>query len=198
MSNSYSDHNSRDRREDSREGGRGNFRGGRNPGNRESGGFRIRLSENEMKAARSIQEAFHLRSTVAVLGFALRTLGQMLHEGKLDELVAEHQSQSNRPESFRESRSNGARKDQFERGRGSTSSGVKPNPFARPEKPQPQKEELATELLEENTSKKPEEQTTDSCEIINSSSSLEEASSPTVNGNISSTNDNDQEVKIEG
>ena len=58
--------------------GRGGARGGRGGGNREGGGFRIRLSENEMRSARALQEAFNLRSTVAVLGFALRTLGQML------------------------------------------------------------------------------------------------------------------------
>ena len=62
------------------EGGRGGGRGGRGPGNREGGGFRIRLSENEMRSARALQEAFNLRSTVAVLGFALRTLGQMLED----------------------------------------------------------------------------------------------------------------------
>ena len=48
------------------EGGRGGGRGGRGPGNREGGGFRIRLSENEMRSARALQEAFNLRSTVAV------------------------------------------------------------------------------------------------------------------------------------
>ena len=39
-------------------------------GNKENSGFRIRLSENEMKAARVIQDKFQLKSTVAVLGFA--------------------------------------------------------------------------------------------------------------------------------
>ena len=43
-----------------------------------------------MRAARSLQEAFDLRSTVAVLGFAVRTLGQMLEEGKLEELIAQN------------------------------------------------------------------------------------------------------------
>ena len=61
--------------EGSREGFRG--RGGRG-GSREGGGFRIRLSDNEMRSARALQEAFNLRSTVAVLGFAVRSLGQML------------------------------------------------------------------------------------------------------------------------
>jgi len=66
--------------------GRNNFRGGRGPNNRE-GGFRIRFSDNEMRAARSLQEAFNLRSTVAVLGFAVRTLAQMLEDGNLENLV---------------------------------------------------------------------------------------------------------------
>ena len=48
------------------EGGRGGQRGGR-PGGREGGGFRIRLGDNEMRSARALQEAFQLRSTVAVL-----------------------------------------------------------------------------------------------------------------------------------
>ena len=37
------------------------YRGGRGPrdgGGREPGGFRIRLSDNEMRAARAVQEAF--------------------------------------------------------------------------------------------------------------------------------------------
>ena len=39
--------------------GRGGARGGRSGGNREGGGFRIRLSENEMRSARALQEAFN-------------------------------------------------------------------------------------------------------------------------------------------
>ena len=67
--------------------------GGRG-GNREPGGFRIRLSDNEMRAARAVQEAFRLRSTVAALGMALRTTAQLLEEGKLDALVEQHRSQA--------------------------------------------------------------------------------------------------------
>jgi len=47
---------------------RSNFRD-KSGGRRDGGGFRIRLSDNEMKAVKSIQETFQLRSTVAVLGF---------------------------------------------------------------------------------------------------------------------------------
>ena len=68
--------------------------GGRPPGNREPGGFRIRLSDNEMRAARAIQEGFALRSTVAALGFAIRTVAQLLEDGKLDELVAQQRAQA--------------------------------------------------------------------------------------------------------
>ena len=49
---------------------RSNFRD-RSGGRRDGGGFRIRLSDNEMKAVKSIQETFQLRSTVAVLGLSL-------------------------------------------------------------------------------------------------------------------------------
>ena len=76
--------------------GRGGARGGRSGGNREGGGFRIRLSENEMRSARALQEAFNLRSTVAVLGFALRTLGQMLEDGQLCLLYTSPSPRDNR------------------------------------------------------------------------------------------------------
>ena len=96
MTDSYSDsRQQRGQGDGGRDGGRGG-RGGRGQGNREGGGFRIRLSDNEMRSVRALQEAFNLRSTVAVLGFAVRTLGQMLEDGKLDELVAQQRAQGNR------------------------------------------------------------------------------------------------------
>ena len=96
MTDSYSDSRHQGGQGDNRgDGGRGG-RGGRGQGNREGGGFRIRLSDNEMRSARALQEAFNLRSTVAVLGFAVRTLGQMLEDGKLEELVAQQRAQGNR------------------------------------------------------------------------------------------------------
>ena len=83
-----------DSRQQGRQGeGGGGSRGGRNSGSREGGGFRIRLSDNEMRAVRALQEAFNLRSTVAVLGFAVRTLAQMLEDGQLTELVAQQRAQ---------------------------------------------------------------------------------------------------------
>ena len=109
-----------------RQNGPNNFRGGRGPNNRE-GGFRIRLSDNEMRAARSLQEAFNLRSTVAVLGFAVRTLAQMLEDGSLENLVNEYRSQAPVNNQRRgRGNHNGEIKD---------SVNTKPNPFARPVKP---------------------------------------------------------------
>jgi hypothetical protein len=110
--------------------------GGRPGGNREPGGFRIRLSDNEMRAARAVQEAFRLRSTVAVLGFCLRTVAQLLEEGKLDELVNEARSQAPR-DSGRGGRRGGTE------GRGSDPRGGRAerapriDPFARPSRPKP-------------------------------------------------------------
>ena len=129
MTDSYSDSRQQGGQGDGgREGGRGG-RGGRGQGNREGGGFRIRLSDNEMRSVRALQEAFNLRSTVAVLGFAVRTLGQMLEDGKLDELVAQQRAQGNR---------GGGRRDDDRGGRrGESSRGPRPDPFARPAKPQP-------------------------------------------------------------
>lgn len=135
MTDSYSDSRHQGGQGDNgRDGGRGG-RGGRGQGNREGGGFRIRLSDNEMRSARALQEALNLRSTVAVLGFAVRTLGQMLEEGKLEELVAAQRAQGNqgnRGGSRRDDDRGGRRDNRGEGGRGS-----RPDPFARPAKPQP-------------------------------------------------------------
>ena len=118
-----------DSRQQGRQGeGGGGSRGGRNSGNREGGGFRIRLSDNEMRAVRALQEAFNLRSTVAVLGFAVRTLAQMLEDGQLTELVAQQRAQG------------GGRRSEDGRGqgnRGERNRTPRPDPFARPAKPQP-------------------------------------------------------------
>ena len=56
-------------------------------GNKENSGFRIRLSENEMKAAKVIQEKFQLKSTVAVLGFAVRTLSELVKDEELKDTL---------------------------------------------------------------------------------------------------------------
>ena len=132
MSDSYSDPQQQGRQTEGGRGeGRGGQRGGRG-GNREGGGFRIRLSDNEMRSARALQEAFNLRSTVAVLGFALRTLGQMLEDGQLEELIAQQRSQAPRGGGRRDGGGRGRRFDDERQ----ASRGQRPDPFARPAKPQ--------------------------------------------------------------
>jgi hypothetical protein len=117
---------------------RGSERGSRPSGPREGGGFRIRLSDNEMQAARALQEAFGLRSTVAVLGFSLRTLAQQLENGELEELVARQRAQGGRPPGprggGRRERGDGAPRGE---GGGSGSRGPRIDPFARPSRPAP-------------------------------------------------------------
>ncbi len=110
---------------------RGSFQGGarREGGNREPGGFRIRLSDNEMRAARAVQEAFRLRSTVAALGFSIRTIAQLLEEGKLDALVAEQRAQAGNRSDRRDGEREGRRSDR--------PAASRVNPFARPSKPAP-------------------------------------------------------------
>jgi hypothetical protein len=111
--------------------------GGRESGNREPGGFRIRLSDNEMRAARAIQDSFGLRSTVAALGFAIRTLGQMLEEGQLDALVSQHRANqgAGRGDGARSGRRSDNRKDGRPEGRSERPPRV--DPFARPARPAP-------------------------------------------------------------
>ena len=146
MSDSYGDPQQQGAQGDGSrgQGGRGGAQGGRGGGNREGGGFRIRLSENEMRSARALQEAFNLRSTVAVLGFALRTLGQMLEDGQLDELIEQQRNQAPRGRRDGGGRDGGGR-DGGGRGRRSDDDrqagrGSRPDPFARPSKPQPEPE----------------------------------------------------------
>ncbi len=137
MTDSYSDPQRQERHDGHREGGKSGARGGRGSGNREAGGFRIRLSDNEMRSARALQEAFQLRSTVAVLGFALRALGQMLEDGQLDALIAKERSKAPRADRRREEGAPRNRSDRFNTDRQATNRGAKPDPFARPAKPQP-------------------------------------------------------------
>ena len=135
MSDSYSDPQQQAGQGD---GGRDGQRSrGNRGGGREGGGFRIRLSDNEMRSARALQEAFNLRSTVAVLGFAVRSLGQMLEDGQLDALIEQQKNQpargGRRDGGGRGGGGRGRRFDDERGGRGS-----RPNPFARPAKPQPE------------------------------------------------------------
>ncbi|UPM50378.1 MULTISPECIES: hypothetical protein [unclassified Synechococcus] len=101
-----------------------------NRGPREGGGFRIRLSDNEMRAARAVQEAFGVRSTVAALGLSLRTVAQLIEEGRIDDIVAQQKaSAGSRGRGERSDRRGGSRGERSER------PGNRPNPFARPAKP---------------------------------------------------------------
>ena len=81
---------------------RSNFRG-RSGGNRDGGGFRIRLSDNEMKAVKSIQEKFQLKSTVAVLGFSVRTLSEMIKNETLIESITKYAKNNNNSSSLNQS-----------------------------------------------------------------------------------------------
>ena len=81
---------------------RSNFRS-RSGGNRDGGGFRIRLSDNEMKAVKSIQEKFQLKSTVAVLGFSVRTLSEMIKNETLIESITKYAKNNNNSSSLNQS-----------------------------------------------------------------------------------------------
>ena len=92
-------------------------------GKRETGGFRIRLSDNEMKSVKTIQEIFQLKSTVAVLGFSVRTLSELMkNENLKEEIIKIAKSNKN---SFQKN-NNFEKKETY-----STNAA---NPFARPEK----------------------------------------------------------------
>jgi len=121
---------------DNREGRENPGRGVRQTGPKEPGGLRIRLSDNEMKAARALQEAFGLRSPVAVLGFALRTLAQQLEAGQLDALVAQQRSEGAGRARPRGEEGTGERRQRGDRGdRGGQVRQVRVDPFARPSRP---------------------------------------------------------------
>ncbi|MFM7265190.1 MAG: hypothetical protein ACKOZW_06300 [Cyanobium sp.] len=101
-----------------------------------------------MQAARALQEAFGLRSTVAVLGFSLRTLAHQLEQGQLEDLIAQQRSQGGgRPSEVRDgARSggvgrsgDGGRSEERRRERGGQEQGrggrERVDPFARPARP---------------------------------------------------------------
>lgn len=114
------------RREGGREGGRG---GDREGGRRGGGGLNIRLSDNELRAARTIQDAFQLRSPVAVMGFCLRTMAELLEKGALDDVVAQQRAGGGR---------SGERSERGDRRGGGGAPGgrgPRPDPFARPSRP---------------------------------------------------------------
>ena len=159
MSNSYNNSQSQSRQYDNNPSGnnpRGGFRGGRGLGKREGGGFHIRLSDNEMRSARSIQEAFQLRSVVAVLGFALRTTAQLLEEGKLEEILNKHREYSqNELNQSPKGRNRGRAYSENESLNQQISD--KPNPFARPEKPNNYSDEIEGNIIQEDPKASEEE-----------------------------------------
>ncbi len=96
--------------------GQENYRG-------RSNNERLRLSDNEMKAVKSIQETFQLRSTVAVLGFSVRTLSEMIKDEKLIESITEYAKNNKNSSQIRQTQNT------FEE-----NAKTAPDPFARPVK----------------------------------------------------------------
>ena len=114
-----------------------NFRD-RSGGRRDGGGFRIRLSDNEMKAVKSIQETFQLRSTVAVLGFSVRTLSEMIKDENLIESINEYAKNNKNSSPNRQSKNPYEEKTK-----------ISPDPFARPVKSS-SNEEIQSSKVEED------------------------------------------------
>ena len=115
-----------------------NYRSG---SRRDGGGFRIRLSDNEMKAVKSIQETFQLRSTVAVLGFSVRTLSEMIKDEKLIGSITQYANNNKNSSSPKKELA-------YEK----KSKIPAANPFARPVKKNP------IEETKQNTDKEAEEE----------------------------------------
>ena len=127
-----------------------------------------------MRAARSLQEAFNLRSTVAVLGFAVRTLAQMLEDGSLENFVNEYRSQAP---------ANDQRRGRGNRGNynveNNNSANTKPNPFARPEKPVKEQEVADTDQAN-NVAQDPAEK--DNNQAIEASSNEDDSTNTSEQG----------------
>ena len=115
---------------------RSNFR--ERSGGRSGGGFRIRLSDNEMKAVKSIQETFQLRSTVAVLGFSVRTLSEMIKDEKLIKSITEYAKNNKNSSPNKQSQNPYEEKTK-----------TAPDPFARPVKSTSTEEIQSSEVEED-------------------------------------------------
>jgi hypothetical protein len=76
-----------------------------------------------MKAVKSIQETFQLKSTVAVLGFSVRTLSEMINDEKLIESITEYAKNNKNSSPSRQSQIPYEEKTK-----------TAPDPFARPVK----------------------------------------------------------------
>ena len=100
-------------------------------GNREHSGFRIRLSDNEMKSVKIIQDKFQLKSTVAVLGFAVRTLSEMVKDEELTDIISKYVIENKRISSNNNIKASTSKEKV-----------PSPDPFARPKKDQVNKTTL--------------------------------------------------------
>ena len=116
---------------------RSNFRD-RSGGRKDGGGFRIRLSDNEIKAVKSIQESFQLKSTVAVLGFSVRTLSEMIKDEKLIESIKEYAKNNKNSSPNRQSQNPYKEKTK-----------TAPDPFARPVKNTSNEDNQSSEVEED-------------------------------------------------
>ena len=117
---------------------RSNYRD-KSAGRRDGGGFRIRLSDNEMKAVKSIQESFQLRSTVAVLGFSVRTLSEMIKDENLIESITKYAKNNKNLSPIRQSKT-------LDENQTNTT----PNPFARPVKSPSNDESQSNKVKEDD------------------------------------------------
>ena len=92
-----------------------------------------------MKAVKSIQETFQLRSTVAVLGFSVRTLSEMIKDEKLIESITEYAKNN------KNSSPNRQLQNPYEEKTKTT-----PDPFARPLKSSSNEEIKSNEVEEDD------------------------------------------------
>ena len=91
-----------------------------------------------MKAVKSIQETFQLRSTVAVLGFSVRTLSEMIKDEKLIGSIKEYAKNNKNSSPNRQSQNHYEEKTK-----------TSPDPFARPVKSTSTEEIQSSEVEED-------------------------------------------------
>ena len=91
-----------------------------------------------MKAVKSIQDTFQLRSTVAVLGFSVRTLSEMIKDEKLIESIKEYAKNNKNSSPNRQSQNPNEENTK-----------TAPDPFARPEKNTSTEENKSSEVEED-------------------------------------------------
>ena len=91
-----------------------------------------------MKAVKSIQETFQLRSTVAVLGFSVRTLSEMIKDEKLIGSIKEYAKNNKNSSPNRQSPNPYEEKTK-----------TSPDPFARPVKSSSNEDNQPSEVEED-------------------------------------------------